>query len=424
MRQFYFSLFLVIMSIVLCSCQENGKKLIVESQKTEEDLTPILLSSFDKDTISLNQIADTVFYVALDYNKLNNVLQIEYNDSLLFVNDCHSILIFNSKGEYIRSISLEKGSMDVDFHSSHIYTYCFLTKELCSYDFSGNKLWSSRVKGGDFGYMGYNFASVSDTLFVIANMNKGYNSDRLVFVNDKGRIIHRIANSETFEAPARTQTYNSAWKRTVFKNKEGILYHPFYNDTVYSIQGKELIPVIIEQSIEKVPLEERLEYTGKSVSDFTKYCVAENKYATRFYDTPRFTIVEYQLGSLENSLSNYLVYDKKKQEVKRSYNDLIESLEKSELLHLGIKNDYDGGLAFQPMFQSQEYLIMVGAGSGHGGKSAAPSELYRLGRNVLEKHYACVSQEYKSLEHKERVKNFFDKNRDDKTILTVVRVRK
>ena len=40
MRQFYFSLFLVIMSIVLCSCQENGKKLIVESQKTEEDLTP------------------------------------------------------------------------------------------------------------------------------------------------------------------------------------------------------------------------------------------------------------------------------------------------------------------------------------------------------------------------------------------------
>jgi len=396
-------------------------------EKEEGDGETLILSPIsDSDTACLSEMIDTIIYVALDCPKINGIIQAYYCNNRIIINDTREVLIFDSNGKLQHTIPLERGSIDLLADSAFIYTYQFLDKRLSLYTFSGEKQWERKVKSkNEIGYMGYYFSVISDTTFVIANINTGGNLYRLSMINNLGGIIKNFNNDEKFTPEAGCYTTNSVWKRLLYRVNENVHFHPFWGDTVFLIQNHQLQPIIIEHLVDKVPLQNRTEYKGWSTQHFREYCQTEKKYATRFFETSRYIIVEYKLGSLINSISNYWIYDKQKKKLCRTYNDLENSLMNSNKLHLGILNDYDGGLAFQPMHQTDDYLIMVDAGESQGGMYTNPSELYKNGRIIKGKMYSCRSDSYLDAEYQEKVSTFFEKEKNDnKTVLTIVRLRK
>ncbi len=381
-----------------------------------------LFSNNKADDAKLTEIIDTLFYVALDYPKMNTILQVHLHDNLILINDSKSVIFFNRQGKYLNAVPLQNGSMDIAGNT--LYTFQFLDKTISAYDFKGKKLWENRLNYPDeTGYMGYYFSSVTPNLFAIANMNVGYNHYELLFFNKEGEMLGALKNREPF-LNKRVYTYNSTWRRLLFRGYDGVYYHPFFNDTVYFVQHTNLQPAIIEKLVKKVPLKHRLEYTGEPINDFHKYCLTEKKYATRFFETKKYIIVEYQIGSLKNSISNYFIYDKTTKKLSCTHNDLLSLLTHSQHLHIGIFNDYDGGLAFQPMHQTGDYLIMIDAGAGQGAKDSKPSELYKKGREIKDKLYRCTSGVWIKKRHKDAAESFFNNHKDDNsTILTIIKLK-
>lgn len=104
------------------------------------------------------------------------------------INDSKSVIIFNRQGKYLRSIPLEKGSMDIV--GDILYTYQFLNKEICAYTLKGDKLWRNLLNyPNEAGYMGDYFVSITPNLFAVANMSIGYNHYELLFLIRKEKLL-------------------------------------------------------------------------------------------------------------------------------------------------------------------------------------------------------------------------------------------
>lgn len=441
--------YITVLFILITVCCNNRTKTgkaqtIQDTYPTDE--SPIVLSSNQpesKDNICLSDIADSLFYISLRQGNLD-VLQLYYLDSLILLSDIRTIYIFNANGGVRNKLPLYNGSFDISSDRQKLYTYTFLTKELCAYDLNGNNLWKTKVKhpsSQELGYYGYSFLAINDTTFVIANTNFGNNHDKIVFVNQNGEVIHRIANNERFTPPPSVYSVNRDWRRILFRSNSGLRYHAPYSDTLHAINIHKLnfSSVAIEKKLPKVPLKKRLEYTGEKVEELHKYCTNmytcpigyydiwtdSSKYASRFFETSRYLIVGYTHGSLMLPMSNFLIYDKVKNVLSRTHNDLQKSID-TNLLHFGIFNDYDGGLAFEPEHQSGEYLIMVNAGKSQGGAKNAPKELYLKGREIGEKPYTAQSNVYRKAEYKKRADDFFNNEVDEKdksTVLTIIKMK-
>ncbi|SHF34238.1 hypothetical protein SAMN05444349_11690 [Bacteroides faecichinchillae] len=143
-------------------------------------------------------------------------------------------------------------------------------------------------------------------------------------------------------------TYHESWPRPLFHCSEGLRYHRCYGDTLFAIQpDMTLRPVLIEQKISKVPLDKRLESVGGDEIEYRQYCLDNKLYATWVFEDNHFFIVDYLIGKSwrEFASCNYLVYDKKTGKLNRVENDFNAEYD-THNLHLGIFNDYDGGLAF------------------------------------------------------------------------------
>lgn len=438
----------VLLLIVSCgnpSTQKNTEMRQGEASVAEQ--SPIVLSSDYpecEDSIRLSDIADSVFYISLKQGDIG-VFQVYYLDSLIILNGARHVYVFDYDGNVNCKIPLGMTSIDVSADLQRIYTYQFLTGEIGAYDFDGNKIWRTKVKypnskKEDLGNYGYSFQSVNDTLFAISNINYGDNRDKLIFVNQHGHVVHNVVNNERFTPSNSVYSANRSWQRSLFRAYDGICYHPFYSDTLFSIDSVTLAqtPVVIEQKLPKVPLERRLEYTGETVEEFQKYCINissysnqnqsiwtdSSKYATRFFDTSRYLIAGYTHGSLVQPTSNFLIYDKKTKVLSRTDNDLRKSMG-AKFLHFGIFNDYDGGLSFEPEHQSGEYLIMVNAGSSQGGMADFPKKLYLEERTIGDNHYVCRSNVYLKPQYKEELDDFFANEVDgeNNTVLTIVKLK-
>lgn len=439
-----------VLFILIAVCCNNhtktGKVQTTEDPYLTDDSLIVLSNDKpeSKDSIYLTDIADSLFYISLKGGNLE-VLQLHYLDSLILVSDIRNVYIFHANGEVRSKLPLYNGSFDVSSDGQKLYTYTFLTKELCAYDLNGNHIWKTKVKYSpslpELGYYGYSFLAVNDTTFAIANINFGNNRDKIVFVNQNGKVVHRIANDERFTPPPSVYSVNRTWQRILFRSNGTLCYHAPYSDTLYAIHGHtlNLSPTVVEEKLAKVPLKKRLEYTGEKVEDLHRYCTNmytcpigyydiwtdSSKYITRFFETSRYLIVGYTHGSLMLPTSNFLIYDKKKKVLSRTHNDLQKSVGKKRL-HFGIFNDYDGGLAFEPEHLSGEYLIMVNAGESQGGAKNHPKELYLKGRKVAENQYTMVSDVYRKAEYKKRADDFFNKeigDEDKHTVLTIIKVK-
>ena len=71
----------------LCSCQ-SPQKQVNNPQETENGIITLTADyPIEKDTLTLSEIADTVFYVKLQQQGISNNARIEYLDSLILVYD-------------------------------------------------------------------------------------------------------------------------------------------------------------------------------------------------------------------------------------------------------------------------------------------------------------------------------------------------
>lgn len=416
---------LLLINFLFISC-ENKKSSSVSHGISQVKNKVILLSSDlpeCKDTVTLSKILDDVFYIALDLDKNTDVQQLYYTDSFIVINDLKNIYLFNHSGKKMNQFPLFSGSCDFSPKGDYLYTYSFLKKEISKYGLKGNKIWSTKLKNNNFGYYGYFFSVINDTLFAISSINEGYNKDQLIFVNEKGHVIERIHNYEQFTPPKNSYSFFRKWYRSLSKQNNNLYYHPFYNDTLFIIKDKKLQPFAVEKILKKVPLNHRIEYTGESPADFSKYCKMENKYATRFYNSTRYLIVEYRNASINYSLSNYLIYDKKNKTLSQTYNDLKKGME-SKILHFGIFNDWDGGLSLSPSFLYNNHLIMVNAGEMQGVKGNNTRELYQKGKVIKNLVFKCKSDVFINNNYYKKANDFFrTSTNEDKLILMIGKLK-
>ena len=414
---------------LLASCNHKKASTVKMEPIQKADSTSITYlkntSLAINDTIRLSQLAEEVTYVSLDLPNTSKVIQIQYTDSFIFVNDNTAIHWFNHKGKEINKIPLSSGCFDLSNHWDSIYTYSLSQKRINCYDLKGNRIWTSRLhyKEKAVGLYGHFFAHINDSLFVIANTNEGFNPDKLVFFNERGRMKAHIPNNETFPYPGSHYTFHSDWYRRLTKNKDVVFYHPVYNDTVYQVGGDmHLTPVIIEERVKKVPLTSRPEYTAKKWLNFLKECQAKQLYVIRVFNTSRYVVVEYRLGGITYSMANFLVYDRKDKVLRRTFNDLGKGV-LARQFHFGIYNDYDGGLAFAPEFVSNDHLIMVNASELQGGNAAKAKSLYTHGGTFHGKKCICRSDFYRDPALKKKADIFWNTCDDNKLILTILKLK-
>ena len=202
MKYLFGFLLLLIVCCVGPATQKNTEIIQGEVFAFEK---PLIVLSSDypecEDSIRLSDIVDTVFYISLKHGNID-ILQLYYLDSLIVLNNADHVYVFDPKGNVKCKIPLQAGSFDVSRGMQRLYTYQFLTREISSYDFEGNRIWQTKVKysnpKNDLGYYGYSFLSVNDSLFAVSNINYGNNQDKLIFVNQHGRVVNHVMNNERF----------------------------------------------------------------------------------------------------------------------------------------------------------------------------------------------------------------------------------
>lgn len=414
-------LFLLLLLLMQVSCQTKKEDAV--STPTSSDSIIVLRADYPEsaDTVKLSQIADTMFYVKLDH-KSNDFIQIQYLDSLIFVQDIDYVYAYNKAGKLLYKVYARTGCFDLDPENGKFYTYSCSTKRIKTYDFKGKELKSITSKADEVGFYGASFIALNDSLFALSMPINGREKNELIFINDKGQCVKHIKNIEPFTPGENSGILNEDWGRTLFRTNEGLRYHRCYRDTLFAIeQDMTLRPILIEQKISKVELNMQTEGDRKK---YIEYCCKYEKYAVKIFESSRYYIIEYLLGRDYGSLPNFLVYDKTTGKLNRIELDW-EHYPKIRQFQYGIFNDYDGGLAFTPSCQSGDYLIMANAGVAQGWGNNLPKTLYDEGRKIGGVQCSCKSNVYRSIEAKKRADAFFD-NLDEKenTMLTIVKLKK
>ena len=144
--------YIAVLFILIAVCCNNhtrtGKVQTTTQEPYLREDSPIVLSNDEpesKDSICLTDIADSLFYISLKEGGLD-VLQLYYFDSLILLSNRRNLYIFNVDGEVRNKLPLYNGSFDVLPDRQKLYTYTFLTKELCAYDLNGNNVWKTKIK--------------------------------------------------------------------------------------------------------------------------------------------------------------------------------------------------------------------------------------------------------------------------------------
>ena len=420
-------IFIFLVCFLCLSCNKNEKRML----NIESVLNTDSIIHFDNDWLlvndsaSLEQIAENVKYVELDLPTTSQIYQLEYTDSLIIVSMKDGVYWFNREGERLNQIPLRFPCFSLSENNDSIYMYEFLEKKISCYDLKDNHIWTSRLhyKEKEVGYYGYSFSLINDTTFVIALRNQGFNSDRLIFADKRGKVLKKISNPETFTYPGRAYVSRMEWQRIVTKNQKQVFYHCLYGDTVFCInEHMQLSPVVIENMIRKVPLSSRPEYTGMTWKEFGTECLEKQMNVTRIFNSSRFIILEAKLGDITNRMSNYWIYDKNNKSVTRSFNNL-DNVHTKKYAHFGIHNNYDGGLAFAPDFISNEHLIMVNAGELQGGKSKYAKKLYENKYKIQNKEIRYSSNIYSDIVKKRKADEFWDNHDENKLVLTIVKMK-
>ena len=93
----------------LCSCQ-SPQKQVNNPQETENGIITLTADyPIEKDTLTLSEIADTVFYVKLQQQGISNNARIEYLDGVILVYDFFTVFRCNHFGNLLYKIEAGYG---------------------------------------------------------------------------------------------------------------------------------------------------------------------------------------------------------------------------------------------------------------------------------------------------------------------------
>lgn len=412
---------------MLIACHDSRKEHIDARcvEKSSEQL--IYITSDYKETpnlISLNWIADTVFYLRLEHKMTRDVYKVDYTEDLVFLYDLDSIFAFEHTGYLKFCIPAFGCSVDILRDKHKIYVYSFKDNAIFEYDFCGKKIQTIRLKHSAIDGYGANFLTINDTLFAIAKLNEGRNKYELLFFNANGNVVGHKNNPHPFSPQSAACVFRSMWERTLFRTPDGCRYYRAYGDTLFAIDSKmEITPIWIEEKLAKVPLESRLEYKGGELTTFLDSCRENHWYNIRYMENKRFVIAEYIPGRSPYDLPCYMIFDKKDKTLSRLEQSLTSGFA-SHKFHFGILNDYDSGLGFTPLCQSDNYLIMVNAGFSQGSFENKPKTLYEKGRIVNGEKYLCRSDSFVNMNAQKRLKDFIRRfDEEQNTMLCIIKLK-
>lgn len=411
----------IVAVILLQSC--NDKRAFSENETQENDTLSsfCLVDRVADSMIYISDIADSVLYFKLDRPSASKeAFQVFYDEKQIVLYDMDNLFFYSLEGVEKNKVCCPFASVDYDIKNQKLHVYEFRKRQISVFSNEGNLINTIRLRTAEEGDFGQYFASIDDSTYVLAKINVSGDDGGLLFVSSTGKVVGRMKSQETFTPSPDSYTYHSTWDYPIIRTDEGIGYYPSYGDSIYWLDGKgNMEPFFAETVLKKIPLENRTEVSGGVLNEVIAQC-RKNKWATpRYFVNSRFVLAQYVYGRSNNDLPKYLLYDRKGKQAR-----LFENRFSDTLFHFGIYNDYDGGLAFTPLNQSGNYLIMAGAGNAQGGMNAYPKTLYTNGRKLGDTVHPVVSGKAKDAEAQKRLSEFFSSFEEDKqTMITILRLK-
>jgi hypothetical protein len=308
------------------------------------------------DTIRITQIADSLFYVLLNGPELTGrkeIHKIMTCEKYLFVHADQRLFQYSWDGQFIKEyVNRNEYVSGFDILESYNLLLVAYSNLIMVHSLDGEYL-NSLFLNNELQNIGSFFAAVDSNKLALAIWNKGTNASQMVIMDFDGNIIKEFPNTETFKSGNVPGRNTSRFHRTVFRENNNIYYQPLFNDTIFTIVDLKLEPVMIEKITFKVPLQERLEYTG-DLQAYLQYCNENQAYITRSMATKRYFFIEAKNASLIKAFPVYMLYDKIDKQF--NYYDLTVDFSKS-VIHMGIYNDWDGGIALNTEFIDNGYMI-------------------------------------------------------------------
>ena len=416
------SLIMTVAGILLQSCEYYHTKqhsfVSIDDDSTEliqiEEVT-------DSSIIGITDIAEKVMYFRQNRrDEKKNISQVYYDENQIIVYDLDSLFFYSLDGNEKKRISFPMACVDYDIANHCIYIYEFKKRKISVLTSEGALTNTISVKSVEAGYYGNYFASINDFLYVIASPNTTGDNGGLLFISCTGNIVGRKKTQEVFQPSQSSYSYNMVWDIPVFRTPIGIGYYPWYEDVVYWLnENGETEPFFTEKVLKKVPVNHRTEVTGGELDEYIKQCKTNMWSTPRYYINKRFILAQYVYGRSTTDLPGYLLYDKKNGK-SRVHKDLFSF----SIMHYGLYNDYDGGIAFTPMNQCGDYLMMAGAGMAQGGMSGFPKTLYNEGRKFGENTVPVVSNVSKDKRKSKVLSDFFlNFDEDKQTMITALKLK-
>ncbi len=234
------------------------EKVDTESIKKNSQLSNELLQvieipeSIEDSTIQLDQILDSVYYIALETDKDNYIGHIDallFTDSTIIIGDFNltrSIFIFDHFGRFINKIS-NLGRGPQEFMSLLDFTYDYITNRIILYDNIGFKIHSYDKIGNyiDSEKIYYGFmklASLKDDGHLVYNLTPYTNyhipeiyHHQLAISKPDQTIVSTFAH-DIVEFPNQNIAFSN------FNNLNGrLLFSPVFSNTIYEISAHDNI---------------------------------------------------------------------------------------------------------------------------------------------------------------------------------------
>jgi hypothetical protein len=330
--------------------------------------------------------------------------------------------MFDRRGHFVRRITEECWGFDV-YEPDKLILVAY-RKSIKVYNFDGEIIHKKIPLNTETEGIGNFIAAIDSSLIALSIWNHGHESDRLVIIRTDGSIVNTFPNYEKFQSQNPPLVNASRFHRTLFRYQDQIRFHPYYSDTLFTLSNGRLTPVFIEQKLSKVSLERRLEYLG-DIDTFERYCQENEAYATRFFESSRFMMVIYNMAQIDQTLPNYLLYDK---QTSTLFNYKQQLNFDTGSLHYGIFNDLDGGLPFNPTNISGDFLI-------ESYSAANFIRDYTVGRNLKScnpdgsictiQHYDIKSNRFSDNNRQTVIKHIaYRLKTDDNPVLIIAQLKK
>ena len=290
--------------------------------------------------VLLSQIARKVEYIPLE-TRLECLIQkprgfVQYVGGNYIIPCSQVVYMFDGTGKFIRQIGSHGGgpaeynnifSMDADAKNGQLYLQTIRKQNV--YTLAGDYVKNLPIPDVD------KVAKLNDSLYVAYIHNStGQRKERLLLLNGKGDTIRTFPNYDFFKVEKnRSFMMMSPNDRYLLRYKDNLCFKDYYNDTLFTVTEKELLPrYILQLGKYHIPVESRWENMN---FDWKRFEREASKYLrVNVLETDHYVFMPY-IHWTENKKTGLVIYDKDKKTCFRAKD-------------IRIPNDMEGGIPLEP----------------------------------------------------------------------------